>query len=487
MVSRSFRKVSLLLAFIMLASLLSACSAEGSFSPAPTPESSVPVEVVFREFYRALGGVSTISYAISPVFQKGDSQCQYTENALMCYNPLLSGENRFRLEPIGEDFGTRDDPVLFSETGKNRVINGYVLPNEFAVIYDRLYGGKMAGKPLTQVRFNEEQQRYEQYFQNVGFYRNVNDPVGKVHLLPYGRAHCKDLCGPQVQSAIILTPDQSIEQIFYEQVERIGGVQTYGQPLTRPYIYPDGTIEQAYERAVFYAPKGDLRAFGLRPAALILGLSFSLPGPKNNDSRMVFYPLQGNQGYNVPVIFDYFLAEHGGNEMSGRPISEIQPVAGKNIYRQCFENYCIDYDPTAEESMRIRLAPVGLAYLDQAGKSALVVQRYEYSGATVLLRIGELHPQLRTDETQVIAMVVQQKRSQRALTGLSGSLNLYLPDGSVLEYLMPPTGDNGVSSLTLPPLPSLGNGTVIPYQICLDVESEQPLCAQESYLIWNAN
>jgi hypothetical protein len=42
-----------------------------------------------------------------------------------------------------------------------------------------------------------------------------------------------------------------------------------------------------------------------------------------------------------------------------------------------------------------------------------------------------------------------------------------------------------MSELAIPAQPSLGNGTRVSYQVCLNLPSERPICRSDSYLIWN--
>ena len=76
----------------------------------------------------------------------------------------------------------------------NLVVDGYPIYEEFEEIYHRLYGPLYVGKPLSQPRFNANGNRIEQYFQNVGFYRNIDDQPGDVYLLAYGVFACSSDC-----------------------------------------------------------------------------------------------------------------------------------------------------------------------------------------------------------------------------------------------------------------------------------------------------
>jgi hypothetical protein len=448
------------------------------------PPGALPVEPVFREFYNTLGGQAVLGPAIAPATQQ-NGICQYTANALMCYNPNAADSERFSLQPVGLDMVEREQPTLLPDSN-GRQVDGFLIFDEFASLYDRMKGARYVGRPLTSVRINYGQERVEQYFENVGFYRLLSEPRGKVHLIAYGAAACREACAyqPSAESGII-GGQAAVEQLFPQAILRMGGVRVFGQPLTKPFRNADGSLEQVYEKVVLYSPSDDPGSMHLRPVAIILGTAFSLPGPRINDTRMVFYPVQGDQGYNVPTIFDRFIARHGGTEISGRPISEVMQVKASNIYRQCFENYCLDFDPSAPEELQIQLAALGTAYISQQGVVAATITPFQFTPDTVILSVGEVQPQIRADAEQSIMMMVVQRKDQRPILNIEGELTVFLPDGSTYQGHFPPTDANGVSSAVVPAQPGLANGTLLPYQVCVTTGADAPVCVPESYLIWN--
>lgn len=484
---KSIKRFILFSILILLAALLQACSNGLSAGNSASVETGLPVDPVMREFYRALGGAETAGPAISNLFQSGSAYCQYAANFLMCYNPTLPESERYYLAALGAQMGVRDDPALIAPPD-SRVVGGYEIYAEFARQFDQFQGARYAGRPLTQLRYNESQNRIEQYFENIGFYRRLDVPAGQVQLIPYGRIECEQICqtGPELAAYAMPGGEADVPQVFTTQLMRIQGVQMIGQPLTTPYNTIDGGIEQVYERAVLYAPDGDVTRMQFKPAPLILGLAFSLPVEKMDDARMVFYPVQGELGYNVPLIFDAVIAGRGGMEISGKPISEIIKLEGQEIYRQCFENYCLDYDPSAPEPLRIRLAAVGARYIELNGLQNYTVRQFVFTPESVEMGVGELKPQIASDDTQEIVLVVLQRADRRPIPNVSASARIYLPDGQVLALEMPVTGLNGIASLLVPPQPGVPNGSLIPYEVCLDVQSETPLCISEAYLVWNS-
>lgn len=485
MVTVSFRRLLVLVLVGIFGLLLSACSPPMDDSSSQPP-GALPVDPIFREFYNTLGGRAVLGYAISPAIQQ-DGICQYTSAALMCYDAGAADSARFSLRPIGVDLVDREQPDLLLDPN-DRQVDGYTIYEPFVKLYDRLHGARYTGRPLTQVRINYQQNRVEQYFENVGFYLPLDDKEARVRLISYGAASCGALCTyqPEPVSAIIGgQPEVVPEQIFSRQIMRLGGVRVFGQPLTRPYQNADGSWEQVYERVVFYSTADEPGRMRARPVPIILGTAFSLPGPRINDSRMVFYPTQGDQGYNVPKDFDRFIAPHGGVEISGRPISAVFQVGSQQLYRQCFENYCLDYDPSLAQELRVQITPLGTAYISHKGIGDQAVTPFQLTPDTVIVSVGEILPQIPANAEQTIVMMVVERKDQRPIPNIEAQLTVFFPDGSTYQAYLPPTAANGISSITVPPQPQLDNGTLLTYQVCVTAGTADQVCVPESYLIWN--
>lgn len=448
---------------------------------------TVEVAPSFREFYQTLGGEAILGSAISESFSFNSYECQYTVNALMCMNPAATDSDRFFLYPLGLSMNIQEAPSASSTQENGRVVNGYSIYEEFTTLYDRLSAGRYAGAPLTQVRLNYSQQRIEQFFENVGFYRRFSDSPGQVHLLAYGAYSCEKNCeySPSVDALIINSNKAVNDQPFLPSLGRMGGATVFGEPLTQPYIASDGYEEQVYENAVIFAPAGNATSVKLRPLPLLLNMVKTDPGPKKYSSSdgVVFYPVQGELGYHVPVDFDRFIASHGGLEISGNPIAEIMEYSA-GVYRQCFENYCLDYTPSAPEDQRIKLAPLGRQYLDQL-QSQSAEQLFTISPDTVSLTVSEQFKRLSPDTPQKIDLTAVRKTDQQPLANIEADLDITLPDNTHYTAVFPATTSDGKSSLIVPAMTSVPNGSILTYRVCLKAATTQPVCNSGSYLIWN--
>lgn len=479
------RRNSLLLLLLAATLILSACgNAAGNSQAAKT----YAVAPRFREFYATLGGEEILGPAISETVSVQSYDCQFTENALMCLNPMVSDSSRFLLYPLGNSMNIREDPAQSAAQSGSQTIDGYTIDDGFLSLYSKLAGDRFAGKPLTQVHINYQQKRYEQFFENVGFYRKFGEDGSVAHLLAYGAFSCTDVCHytPSVDAIILNASKAQSDQPLLAGLDKMGDTSVLGTPITEPYISADGNEEQVYANAVIYAPMNDLSSVRFRPLSTLLNIpKADLVKQKYGTAQnMVFYRIQGALGLHVPIPFDKFIADHGGLDYSGNPIDEVFQYDG-NIYRQCFENYCLDYDAATQA---VSMAPLGQLYYQQLGGDNLPIpQQVAISPDTVNLQISEQYQELSAQEQQKIDILVTQKSNQQPLSNVEAVISIQLPDGTTYTGSLPKTGMDGRASILLPAMKNILNGTILVYQVCLKGESDQPVCSSDSYLIWGGS
>ncbi len=472
---------------LLLALLLTACT-DGLIAPTQGGiGSTYPVDTTFKEFYQTLGGEQILGPAISALENRENLQCQFTESILMCFNPAATDSSRFSLYPLGRELGIQEEAHMAASavSPSARVVDGFTIYEKFLPLYDRLFGARYVGRPLTEMRINQDLQRVEQFFENVGFYQNLGDPNGPVFLIPYGSYLCGGSCSAHLNEYWSIVKSNLAEQPFAASVARLGGPSVFGSLLLKPQIAKDGYLEQAYANAIFYAPQDDLSQVRLRPLPSMLGYPVQpLEAPKSHP-QLVFYEIQNGMGHNVPRPFDEFIAMHGGRDLSGDPTTEVTLVPGKNIYEQCFENYCLTYDPAASDMMKVRMVALGKEYFDRFPPPEDIQLRNLFTPDTIKLVISADKPNLNDNEAQIIRVLVQQRDSGTPLERVESTLVLSFPDRPAIRYFLPPTDSQGMTVLTIPPQPNIANGTRLSYQVCLNLPSDRPICALDSYLIWN--
>lgn len=482
--SARFRSLLLLLIVVWVGN---ACSPTNESPLTPTAGETYPVDKSLREYYEDLGGANLLGPAISPIFEHDNQQCQYLVSALMCYNPLATGVERFALAPLGLDLDVHDDPEAMVADSDEPFVDGYFIYQDFYKIYQQLNGPVNVGKPLTRVRYNYDQQRVEQYFEKLGFAHNFDDPQGTVNLMPYGAYFCGENCrySTEPQASFIPANQTAITSPFDYALERLGGIEVFGRPLTQPYLAQDNDLEQVFENVVVYSPPDNPADMHLRPLPRLLNMPTSPPGPKHYDLKdnVVFYAVDGDLGYHVPVVFNHFITQHGGMEVSGPPISEAIAYSEENIARQCFENYCLDYDPNAAENLRIRLAPLGKRYQENLEPGALENQSVLPS-PTLDLEVSKEKSRLPVGESQILYFLVKQSDDGSPIAGAEAHVEVTLPDGSSLSYTAT-SDEQGLGHVNVPPMPKLESGSLVVYRVCVSLAEQAPVCADDSYLIWN--
>ncbi len=470
----------LLIIGILIVWIASGCTSGPDHTSDPPGKDAYPIDSHFREFYNLLGGEKVLGVAISPVMEFGTTMMQYTEAALMRYDSLATAAQRYSLAPVGNDLHVSDPAISLPDQTTERIVDGYIIYDEFVSIYDSLQGARFAGKPLTQVRIDYERGRIEQYFENVGFYRMLSETQGTVHLLAYGAWKCESACHFQGRSDARISPQPVFPEPLVSTLARFGSGFT-GRPISGPYLADDGQLEQIYQNFVIAADPNNLRMISIRPITAEAGYPPTALVPKVEDDRMVFYPIKPGLGHNVPKVLEQYITEHGGLELSGMPTTEVFQVG--DIYRQCFTNYCLDYDPGASEALRIRPAPLGETYLKLHNPSQEAEQSLEVTPAVYRLNVWEERGFIAPEQEQKIHLEVTEAGSQTPIPDIEATLTLYYPEGSEKVYHFQPTDPSGQSSVSIPAINAI-NGTLIPYQVCLGGSSNPSICVKDTYVIW---
>jgi hypothetical protein len=448
---------------------------------------SYPIDPIFIEFYEKLGGENVLGPAISPIFSRDGTQYQYTVTSLMVHDTHESPPNDYHLAEIAIEWGIEEPPELASGKPHVPYLNGHNIWEEVLPYYSQ-HGAIILGEPLTGVVFNEEKGRYEQYLENVGFYRFEDDPEGQVHLLPYGAWMCAGACDFEIEDAIPNRQDSSLsgeaihhaDSVFLEISERLGFDFT-GYPLSDTYIASDGNFEKVFANVVLFSnPQNPTKVY-LRPLPLLLGINPEPPVPPTDENGIYFYPTQDNLGYNVPEPFMYYITAHGTMEVSGPPITEYHAI-DTSLSKQCFSNICLEYHPNAPEDLHIRPSALGQQYQSVNQQQDVGIDTPQPTGM-IGVQVWERYPLLPTNQMQEIGAAIYD--NNLPLKGVEFTLVVTMPDGSQRTYYMPPTGDNGQSIIQLESIVA-SNGTVIPYQVCIIGLVEIPVCVIESFVLWDS-
>jgi len=470
------KELTACLSLIILIFLLSACSFEQR-----DQATYYVIDPRFDELYEQLQGREVLGPPISnKKFVAGTNlEKQYFESAVMVYDPDSSP--RYYLEPIGYEAGFTDLPNVDPENPNVRYVNGYIIPLEFAKVYDELGGSRWVGKPLTRARKNPEKGTVEQYFENLGFFRFEDDPPGTVRLMPYGLWKCAGECSkyPNVKNASAQNQAMETQQSpFTEVLSRLGSKFT-GGVLSEPYRAADRSVEQIFENVVLYQDRESPMGVSLRPVVTILGLAQDPYQEAGQDSTMYFREVEPGKGYYIPTYFIDFVSRYSGFELSGEPVTRLRTTE-EGWTRQCFENYCLIYDQTAPEP-EVSLQPLGVRYQEQTGQSQPAPTTAIQEQRNFVVDVWEQSQQISSLEEQQFGACIHE--GDLAITGVSGELKLSTPRQGLITYQLPKTDQGGCSFLTADPVQAK-NGTTIDYQVCFQGVKDEPICKKDSFLIW---
>lgn len=494
------QRLVLILALISILLTTTACS-EGL----PEIVAAQPViDPFFKTFYDMLGGESVLGPSISYLFMYGERSYQYTLGALLGHDPNAPANQRFFLLPIGLDLGLSEPAIPPPSQPEGYYLGGHLVFDEFVPLYEKLLGKAVVGLPITEVHYNPQKKRFEQHFENLGFYRLQDEPPGSAHLLAYGAKKCGDMCPSQVSSEARVTIPARVSPMFSPIIARLGSDFT-GWALKEAYTTPDGFNEQVFGNIVLIADPGNQGRVTLRPVTVRLGLSPDTFETPSTDPDFEFHRIQGDLGFNIPRAFMDYLAYHGSTDAAGPPISRYTQHREK-VFRQCFLNMCLEQHLRDNYPPLIHPAPLGYTYQDQEVQAVLPAasqvellptqpdpQPAAPSDATqpvsestanaqneILLQVWERYPMVAPGQRQEIEIRILQ--GNLPVSQVEPDLIVELPDGLKKNYYMPPTGQDGQSLFQLEAINAL-NGTLISYQVCIYYPLGETNCVSDGFLV----
>jgi hypothetical protein len=470
-------RLLMLLVGLLLIGVLTACAAGAS----PSAQSTYPVDAPFTDFYHQFGGVNTLGPAISSAFTDQGLTYQYVVSGLMVYDPNQAALQRFYFSPLASEQWKINGLVEPAPADPQATyVNGHQVWGEVQSFYQQ-YGANLIGLPLTGVTANDARQRYEQFFEGLGFYRGYAEAPGQIHLMPYGAWMCGSTCPYQVSDSTPPGPsyvrqNNATEQLFLQASQSLGYGLT-GEPLASPKLAADGCYQMAFENVVLFIDPTSKGLVRLRPLPSLLGIQAEAPGAEQTASWLSFYVVQGEAGFNIPSLFIAYLSAHGGMQTSGPPIAEYHMLEDGG-FSQCFTNLCLEYHPTAPQSLQTRPHRLGAEYLSLGERTSA-----SSTSMTDALQIEawEDYPLIPSGQSQRIT--IEASQNKLPLQGLAFSLVVTQPDGLTKTYTLEPTGPDGITHVELDPING-PNGAIVAYKICVLGEAAPHICFSRSYTIW---
>jgi hypothetical protein len=416
------------------------------------------VDSQFYDLYNALGGLNVFGPAISPKFTHQDSEYQYTAAALFVFNPLSPAGNQISFAPIGLELGIAGQ----GSTGEDLSAGLIVYPG-FQNYYGLLGGWSAVGDPITNVQYNSEKGRLEQHFENLGFYQLDSDPEGRVHLLHYGAWMCSARCDFSSHQNSVVSLYKSNVEPFIDIINSLDA-DFLGRPITKPYIAPDGKIQQIFQNVVLSSSPQNVAQYTLRPIPGMLGI-----------------PIEPEIIHTIPEHFRIYIQSNIGSEYAGPAITAYTQQS-QDVYRQCFQNLCLNYFPNKPLDEQISLVPLGYLYRQKFYNEAEtympevqpVVQAYS-------INVWETEPITQPNSDQTIGVIIRE--GEVPVSNVEVYLLLKLAENITIRYTFPITQSDGSASLSLNPIDA-PHGTVIHYDVCVSTVNQESTCVSESFLIW---
>jgi hypothetical protein len=414
--------------------------------------------------------------AISTVQVSGDVLQQFVEAGLMRYDGNRAPDDRFTFAPLGLGFEISEETRIQGiNAGNSRPIRELIY-GPFLSIYERLGGARFVGLPLTGSRFNAAKNRYEQYFENFGFYQFENDDV---RLMAYGAFACGRACRYEATAGSIPSLQPNLAEPFVKKALELGQ-QFTGNALTDVYPIQDNRKEVIFENVVLIVDE-DLGMVQAKPIVEELGFHPQPLQPRLDGPLMEFIPVLGDLGHNVPVYFLDYLDQHGGLELSGLPLGEIiSDQSGK--FWQCFENLCLEFDLNKAGASQLKPVPLGSRYKELVyDKARSFLESQSMDGVEIKVWENSSFVSV-TDSQEIYARIYQDGSPLRNREPI---LYISMPDGEVRQASFPPTDAAGRTMLKLAPIRA-SNGTLVAYQVCLVGFKDQHICVSDIYLVWNS-
>lgn len=450
------------------------------------------ISPVFQDFYQQVNGEEIFGGIISPQIPEGNYIYQYTVNVLLIKDLQKEGDQSIRFYPIGKEFNL--PPYVMKNRSQEGEIykDGIAIYRDFFPFYEKLGRELRLGKPLTGLRYNPLQKRYEQLFEGAGMYFLASDEQVKVKFLAYGSWKCGSTCVYPVPREAEVIPPKPIDPRIMPFVEKIG-LDFTGFALSEAYILDGNKLQQIFENVVVEVDLDQPGQIYLVDVPQRLGILPEAPVAQNKGNDVLFVPVAGDKGHNILPGFVNYLKQYGGMDVLGAPISEAKNW-GEGTIRQCFQFVCLEEDPRIGGIYRVRPSPLGVDYLyinkpqyepTSAGDiTAEIVREGEEQttpSSEVILELWEAHPWVDKFTPQQLGVTVQINHQLRE--GLAPYLMVVQPDGETIRLEMPATDKRGRSVTEVPAIEA-PNGTLIYYQICIQLDNGKEYCAQDDYTIW---
>jgi hypothetical protein len=451
-----------------------------------------PINPLFSPLMERLKGLP-VSEGITPIKEIEGVTYQILMHYVVGFDPGRPVVQQLFIYPIGRQW--KLDPLPSSLIPVNQTERQDALFINGIRVWDLLiayfgngnYGEDLIGAPITPLVYNQEKDRYEQYFEKMGFFQLRGDPSETVYLMPYGAWwFSEDSKTAKAKVAMDNLPTALslplAEKNLLEFANRLG-LDFTGQPVTGAYIADDGKFEMVFENIVMVLDPSSPTLPRLRNVSVLLGTQPQELQARSDTTGITFFQRENNLGYNVFSVFYEYVRLHNDLEFSGAPISHSYMV--ESYYLQCFENYCLELreNPASPGNYNISVLALGQRYLEEIRRPKLTPTPTVQPMPSGKIRIWPWVNSADVTQSQVPEIGAGVFDKGVPMANMEVYVTVYLPNGEERVYMMPLTDINGMTQVALADLEA-ENGSILSYDVCLTGLFPTDVCTSSGFYYW---
>ena len=330
------------------------------------------------------------------------------------------------------------------------------------------HGADMTGFALTE-GYASPDGKWEQILENVVLVADSRIDSQSVTLRPLSqKVHImvEEPRSPSGDPQMYFYPVQEnkgyeIPLFFWDYIQKHGGVQVVGQPITHYGLLLGQVYHQCFTNLCLTYDSSAIEQARVRPEPL--GYAY----------RVLYYKAP-EQASAPPTSAAGVEPGQGAYPSPGLMPTEALPNAlgsGTPV-----EPTRISFPTAVPSNVSPGVAPL-TTEIGAGQPTAVSGSQHE-----VDMQVWERYLVVGQQQGQEISIWVVE--NDRSMVGLQAEVTVKMPDSSVQKFPMPLTNASGQASLLLPPIEA-PNGTIVPYKACIVAVDDTRFCIADFFVIWN--
>ena len=239
---------------------------------------------------------------------------------------------------------------------------------------------------------------------------------------------------------------------FWDYIQKHGGVQVIGVPITRYALLVGQVYHQCFTNlCLTYDPSASEQA-RVRPE------------PLGYPYRVLYY--KGPEGVTVATL---------------EPSQQTYPMPGlaptESVTNPTVSEAPLKPTPLSFPTAAAPGGPPLTTEIQSAQPSAVSKSMHEID-----MQVWERYLVVGQKQGQEISIWVVE--NDRSMIGVQADVTVKMPNGSEQNYPMPLTNASGQASLLLPAIDA-PNGTIVPFKACIETVTDTRFCIADFFVIWN--